>query len=200
MAAVRSHGATSRRVPSVRDTASMDTGYSPEGHRVVEAPTECFVCRKHRGEIAEPGGAIYDDGLVRAGHLGPGLNGTPAYLGYLFVEPKRHAPGLADLTDQEAQALGLLLTRLSRALAASEGAEHVYAFVLGDDVPHLHVHLVPRYPGAPAEFRGMRVTAWPGAPRGGHHEIAAMCKRLRVQVAEEPQHVRGTDHGHPSGG
>lgn len=30
--------------------------------------TECFVCQKHRGEIIIPGGAIYEDHLVYAGH------------------------------------------------------------------------------------------------------------------------------------
>src|SRR5690349_6053320 len=29
---------------------------------------DCFVCGKHRGDTPEPGGAIYDDALVRAGH------------------------------------------------------------------------------------------------------------------------------------
>src|SRR4051812_21985606 len=120
---------------------------------MADASAECFVCRKHRGEIAEPGGVIYDDGVVRAGHIVLGPDGAPAYLGYLFVEPKRHAAGLADLTDQEAQALGALLTWLSRALKVTEDADHVYAFVLGDDVPHLHVHIVPRYPGTPGDFQ-----------------------------------------------
>ena len=96
-----------------------------------------------------------------------------------MVEPRRHTPGLAELTDEEAQALGLLVARLSRALKESEGAEHVYAFVLGDRVPHLHVHLVPRYPGAPPEYWGVRVDEWPGAPRGDADAVHALCLRLR---------------------
>src|ERR671933_439099 len=120
--------------------------------------TDCFVCCKHRGEIQIPGGSIYEDELVYAGH-GAIPEGQPSmYLGYLFVEPKRHTPGLADLTDREAQALGLLVTRLSRALKTSEHAEHIYCFVLGDHVLHLHIHLVPRYPGTPREYWGLRVT------------------------------------------
>jgi diadenosine tetraphosphate (Ap4A) HIT family hydrolase len=42
-----------------------------------------------------------------------------------MAEPKRHVPGLEGLTDTEAQALGLLTARLSRALVATEGADHV---------------------------------------------------------------------------
>jgi len=32
------------------------------------SPADCFVCRKHRGEVVVPGGAIYEDDLVYAGH------------------------------------------------------------------------------------------------------------------------------------
>ena len=152
---------------------------------VSEEAAGCFVCRKHRGDISEPGGAIYDDGVVRAGHAGLGPDGSAAYLGYLFVEPRRHAATLADLTDQEAQALGLLVTRLSRALRQSENAAHIYAFVFGDNVPHLHVHLVPRYPGAPREYWGLAVTDWPHAPKGGATEIAALCRRVRASLATD---------------
>lgn len=57
-------------------------------------------------------------------------------------------------------------------------AEHVYEFVLGDNVPHFHVHIVPRYPGTPREYWGTRVDEWPDAPGGGPQEIAALCERV----------------------
>jgi len=144
---------------------------------------DCFICRKHRGEIIIPGGAIYEDDIVYAGHLRTGAH--PTYLGYLMAETKRHTPGLAELTDQEAQALGLLVTRLSRALKACEGAEHIYSFVLGPDVPHMHIHVVPRYPGAPREYWGTRVDEWPDAPHGDAQEIIALCERLRKYLQKE---------------
>jgi len=81
-----------------------------------------------------------------------------------MAEPKRHVPGLPDLTDDEAKALGLLVARLSRALKASEGAEHIYAFSIGDRVPRVHIHVVPRYPGAPSKYWGVHVDEWPDAP------------------------------------
>ena len=140
---------------------------------------DCFICRKHRGEVSVPGGAIFEDDLIYVGHAQIREGQTTCYLGYLMVEPKRHVPGLANLTDIEAQMLGLMVARLSRALKASERAEHIYAFVLGDLVPHLHVHVVPRYPGAPREYWGIRVDEWPEAPRGGAEEITALCARLR---------------------
>ncbi|GHO72031.1 hypothetical protein KSC_109230 [Ktedonobacter sp. SOSP1-52] len=50
----------------------------------------------------------------------------PAYLGHLLVETKRHTPDFADLTAGESQAIGRLITRLSKALKACAGAEKVY--------------------------------------------------------------------------
>ncbi len=147
-----------------------------------ERATDCFICRKHRDEISVPGGAIYEDDWVYAGHAQIHEGQTVAYLGYLMVEPKRHVSGLPDLTDREAQSLGLWVARLSRALKISEGAEHVYAFVLGDRVHHLHIHVVPRYPGAPREYWGVHVDEWPDAPHGGPREIAELCARLRSHL------------------
>jgi histidine triad (HIT) family protein len=137
--------------------------------------SDCFVCRKHGGEIAMPGGPVYDDASMCVSHIG-GAEGT--YLGYLMIEPKRHVRGVADLNEEEAQKLGLLVARAGRALTRSEGAEHVYVFVLGDAAQHLHVHVVARYPGAPRQYRGVHVDEWPDAPRGGEREIAALVERL----------------------
>jgi histidine triad (HIT) family protein len=147
------------------------------------APAECFVCRKHReqGPLL-PGGAAGGDELAVVSHLSPvapGRSGDPVYLGHLLVEPRRHAPGLADLTDAEARAVGLWCTRASRALREAAGAEHVYAAVIGDNTPHLHVHLLPRYPGTPREYWWERVDEWPDARRGTEREIADLVRSLR---------------------
>jgi histidine triad (HIT) family protein len=159
---------------------------------LAQADPGCFICRKHRGEVVLPGGSIFEDGLTYAGHAQIRPTQTTAYLGYLMAEPKRHVPGLEGLTDEEARALGLLMARLSRALVDTQGADHVYAFVLGDHVAHLHIHVVARYPGAPEEFRGPRVDEWPGAPRGGAAEIEAVCDRLRIWLSADAS-------GEPSG-
>ena len=105
-----------------------------------------------------PGGPVGADELVIVSHLAPsapGRGGELVYLGYLFVEPRRHIPGLADLTEPGAQAVGSWCARASRALREVAGADHVYAAVLGNRAPHLHVHLLARYPGTPREFQGL---------------------------------------------
>lgn len=156
--------------------------------------TDCFVCRKHaeRGPFM-PGGPVGEDELVVVSHLSPqapGRDGTAVYLGHLFVEPRRHVPGLAELSDAEARAVGWWCSRASRALRDAAGAEHVYAAVIGDSVPHLHIHLQPRYPGTPREYWWERLDEWPAAPLGGEPEIAALVRDLRGALSE-PARVDG---------
>jgi histidine triad (HIT) family protein len=149
---------------------------------------ECFICRKHRdrGSLM-PGGPVAEDDHVLVSHIATpdalGRDGTTAYLGHLFVEPRRHAPDLADLTDTEARSVGWWCTRASRALREIAGAEHVYAAVIGDGVAHLHVHLLPRYPGTPPEYWWTRVDEWPHARRGDAAEIETFVQRLRGYLA-----------------
>ena len=145
---------------------------------------ECFVCRKHRGEISVPGGVIYEDDLIYISHAQLWGDEKEHYLGHLIVEPKRHAPELADLTREEAQAIGLYTSRLARALMHTERVEHVYSFVIGDGVPHVHVHVIGRYPGAPREYWGPKVDEWPEAPRGGEREIEQVAARVRAFLRE----------------
>ena len=142
-------------------------------------PIECLVCRKHRGEVAVPGGAIYQDALVYVSHAGLWADEQEHYLGHVFVEPRRHVAELADLTDEEARTIGLYTCRVARALMKALEMEHVYSFVFGDGVPHVHVHVVGRYPDTPRDYWGVRVDEWPGARRGGETEIEQVASRLR---------------------
>lgn len=146
--------------------------------------SDCFVCAKHALGEGALGGVLFEDDLVYAGHAYPRTRPTVAYRGYLVAEPKRHARGLGDLTDPEAAALGQLVNRLARALKDVAGAEHVYSFVFGDGMAHLHVVLAPRYPGTPREFWGVRLREWPDAPRIDEHEMKSLVARLRAHVVQ----------------
>jgi len=60
---------------------------------------------------------------------------------------------------------------------------HVYAAVIGDEVPHLHLHLLPRFPGTPREYWWTRVDEWPQARRGTATKIEAFVHELRGYLA-----------------
>jgi diadenosine tetraphosphate (Ap4A) HIT family hydrolase len=99
-----------------------------------------------------------------------------------MVEPKRHLRALGDMTDEEAARLGVLMNRTASALREVEGAEHVYSFVFGDAVPHLHAHVAPRYPGTPSDYWGVRLREWPGAPRVDSEAMRLLCSRLATSL------------------
>jgi diadenosine tetraphosphate (Ap4A) HIT family hydrolase len=145
----------------------------------------CFICAKHADMAAVPGGALLADEHVVVSHLPlvtPAGAAETVYLGYLFVEPRRHVSELGDLTAAEAGAFGRAAATASAALEAATGAEHVYAAVIGHGLEHLHLHLIARYPGTPREYWWTRVDEWPDPPRGGAAEIAALAERFRAAV------------------
>jgi histidine triad (HIT) family protein len=137
----------------------------------------CLFCAIQQGAQPPKGGVLYEDDLVYAHH--GDFDDGPTYLGHVMVETKRHTPEFADLSEDEARAVGSLITRLSRAIKVCTGAERVYATFYGEVTPHLHVHLTARYPGTPAAYLRWNVEDWPDAPRGNADEVSALCERLR---------------------
>lgn len=80
---------------------------------------ECFICKKHKGEIQITGGAIFEDDIVYVGHIGS--NEKTVYLGYLIIDLKRHVSGLGEMTDREARTIGEILNQVSKALKVTRG-------------------------------------------------------------------------------
>jgi histidine triad (HIT) family protein len=150
-----------------------------------ETLSDCFVCRKQRGEVEVPGGIIYSDDLVSISHAQLKEGEEKHYLGHLFVETRRHVVDLAGLTDVEAQTLGLFTSRAARALMLAMGVEHVYSFYIGDGVPHVHIHVIGRYPGTPRKYWGPHVDEWPEAPKGDAQQIAKAVEQIRVCLQKE---------------
>ncbi len=144
----------------------------------------CVVCRKHKGEVPLAGGVIFEDDLIFISHAQLWRDEKDHYLGHAFIEPKRHVAEFADLTEAESQAIGLYISRVAKAMLQTLGMEHIYAFVIGDGVPHVHVHVIGRYPGAPREYWGPKVDDRPAAPRGAAAEIEPVAARLRAFLSE----------------
>ena len=144
----------------------------------------CLICDKHKGIFRVPGGSIYEDEFIYTSHAHFDKDRERIYLGWLVLETRRHIPGLAEMNEMEAQRLGLYISRLSQALKVVQRAEHVYMFVIGHGVPHLHVHLLPRYPGTPREYWGVNIDEWPEAPQGRLKDIEKICTLLKGYLAE----------------
>ena len=74
--------------------------------------------------------------------------------GYSCLVLKRHAVELHDLSDAEGAALMRDVQRVSAAVQQITGAVKMNYEIYGNVVPHVHVHLVPRYPGDAIERTG----------------------------------------------
>jgi diadenosine tetraphosphate (Ap4A) HIT family hydrolase len=111
-----------------------------------------MACRILRGSFEPPGGIL----LRRAGFALHAVADPSPLLGWLVLTSERHAPGWYDLEEAELAALGPLAARVMAAQRAALGAEHVYAFAIGDVVNHFHLHLVPRRADTPERLRGRR--------------------------------------------
>ncbi|WP_078382148.1 HIT family protein [Sutcliffiella halmapala] len=139
---------------------------------------DCFICNKHAGTIQTSGVTIYEDEYVYIGHIDK--NGEPNYLGHIMIDLKRHAPTLGDMSMEEAKVFGMMMARVSKALLETENAEHIYSLVAGNAVPHLHMHIVPRYPNTPKNYWGpMAVYDWEDAPFGDDNDVVNLCMRIK---------------------
>jgi diadenosine tetraphosphate (Ap4A) HIT family hydrolase len=86
-------------------------------------------------------------------------DGFPLNPGHVLIIPRRHVVSWFDTTDGERTEMIALLDRArervrreSPATAFNIGINDGAA--AGQTVPHLHIHLIPRYPGDIADPRG----------------------------------------------
>ena len=126
------------------------------------APATCLFCDGAHLRAQDPARVVYEDDWFYVAHPLDGDELT--YLGSLMIVTKRHVPSFAELTADEAQSLGLLLSRVSRALKAATGAGHAYAYFFGEGFHHLHVFTVARYDEMPAAYVRLAVERWPRLP------------------------------------
>ena len=123
---------------------------------------DCYACGTTANIDAEPvRERIWWDGRWRIAHAI-----RCALPGWVVVAPARHVLSLAELSPDEAAALGPLLTAVSRALVDVTGCEKVYMalFAEAEGFRHLHIHVVPRHTDLPDDLRGPRVFGYLGRP------------------------------------
>jgi histidine triad (HIT) family protein len=88
------------------------------------------------GEI--PCYKVYEDDLVLAF-----LDINPVKRGHTLVIPKREENLLFDLSDKEYDAVMNTAKRIAKSIKANINCKRVSMAVVGLEVPHAHVHLIP---------------------------------------------------------
>lgn len=71
------------------------------------------------------------------------LDINPLALGHTLVIPKKEVDYIFDLTDEEYAALQLFAKRVAAAQKKAIPCKRIGVAVLGMEVPHAHIHLVP---------------------------------------------------------
>lgn len=99
------------------------------------------------------------------------LDINPVQWGHTLVIPKREAGYLFELDEAEHAALWTAARRVARRLKEVTGCKRVCVAVLGYEIPHVHVHLLPT--NALTDF------PWPGGTPADQAELAELAAKLR---------------------
>ncbi len=103
------------------------------------------------------------------------LDVRPIRPGHTLVIPKVEVDELFDLPPELLGDLFVFAQPVAAAIKAESGAARVGVAVVGVEVPHAHVHLVPLDGPADIDFRR--------AQPADQDELAALAERLRARLA-----------------
>jgi histidine triad (HIT) family protein len=102
------------------------------------------------------------------------LDVRPIRAGHTLVIPKQEIDELFDLPDDLLGDLFVFAKPVAAAIKAESGAARVGVAVVGVEVPHAHVHLVPLDDVHDIDFRR--------AQPADQDELAALAERLRARI------------------
>ena len=133
---------------------------------------DCIFCRIISGEIAS---RI----ISESQHAVAMLDAYPLAPGHTLVVSRRHVSKLQDLDPSECadlfELVRLVTSRVDSAMTGSTLVAIHNGRDAGQEIPHLHVHIVPREPGDSA---GAIHSMFPGAKRMSESDADAVCARL----------------------
>ena len=84
------------------------------------------------------------------------LDINPVQAGHTLVVPKHEVDYLFDLSDDEYAGLTLFAKRVAKAVKAAIPGKRVAVAVLGLEVPHAHIHLIPISAEKDVDFRAKK--------------------------------------------
>lgn len=103
------------------------------------------------------------------------LDISPLAKGHTLVIPKREVDYIFDLDDEELAGLQVFAKKVAVAIKKAIPCVKVGQCVLGLEVPHAHIHLVPMQSEADLRFTNPRVQLTP-------EEFEDIAKSIRVQL------------------
>jgi len=163
---------TSRRNPT-------EHTHSTRSKRVrsslVELKPDCWICKTLR----EPSHLVFFESRTSIGKLNP----DQFFKGYSFLTLKWHDEELYHLTDKNRKSFLEDMSRVATALAKTFNPDKMNYELLGNGMPHLHWHLVPRYKTDPMWGRPI----WAGSIRRkrlAREEYESLVEHVQSQLKD----------------
>ena len=89
------------------------------------------------------------------------LDIAPLAKGHTLVIPKHEVDYFYDLEDDELQEMIVFAKSIAKKIKATTGCKKVATVVLGLEVPHAHIHLVPMNTENDVDFKREKLTLTP---------------------------------------
>ena len=89
------------------------------------------------------------------------LDINPLVKGHTLVIPKREVDYFYDLEDDELQEMVVFAKSIAKKIQATTACKKVATVVLGLEVPHAHIHLIPMNTESDVDFRKEKLKLTP---------------------------------------
>ncbi|HVY73029.1 MAG TPA: HIT domain-containing protein [Candidatus Paceibacterota bacterium] len=102
---------------------------------------DCVFCKIASGDI------LTDKAEYEGGDIVSFPDIKPVTPGHTLVVPKKHYRWFYELPDDLSNKLFRASKTIAKKLKEETGADYIHLSIVGKDVPHVHVHLMPRMLG-----------------------------------------------------
>jgi histidine triad (HIT) family protein len=128
----------------------------------------CILCKIVSGKL--PTSSVYEDDLVLAI-----LDINPVHKGHTLIIPKEHHPSYEETPDKIITHLFSKGKDIMGAIKKAVGADFVVLSIVGIDIPHFHIHLMPR-------FKGDGLHGWPTVKYDSDKEKEEVAQKIRKEL------------------
>jgi len=152
----------------------------------------CLFCKIISGEI--PSKLVYEDDSVYAF-----LDIYPASEGHMLVAPRKHFSSFTDMGPEDVARLFEAARKITAAVEKAFSADGSNIGInngeaAGQEVPHVHVHVIPRKKGDGG--RGIKSIVWAEPDRSNLDDVAEKIRkklreneRLQATISEENRQI-----------
>ena len=103
------------------------------------------------------------------------LDVFPLVHGHILIVPKKETDYIFDIEDIELSAMMLFAKKIAKAQKAAVPCKRIGIAVIGLEVPHAHIHLVPMNTANDVNFTQVKI-------KPSSEELAEMAERIKAKL------------------